>query len=59
MTDPFIQTISFDGWSITLSRSDTVDLYLEGGPMPLTLCLNEDQAEELELALRAALENTQ
>jgi hypothetical protein len=56
MTDPFYRTVDLDGWSLTISSSDTVDLVLDGGPMPFSFCLNADQAEELLVALQAALE---
>lgn len=56
----FRMVVDLDGFTMTISRSDTIDLTLEcAWPDPLIFHISADQAEELAAALLSVLENTE
>lgn len=56
----FRKVVDLDGFTMTISRSDTVDIVLEcSWPDPLIFHISADQAEELIEALSSVLENTE
>lgn len=56
----FRKVVHLDGFVMTISRSDTVDIILEcPWPDPLIFHISADQAEELIEALSSALETSE
>ena len=57
---PFYRTVDLDGWTVTVSRSDTIDLTLEGSWLDkLIFHLSPDQVEALIAALNDASEQSE
>lgn len=57
---PFYRTIDLDGWTLTISRSSTIDLTLEGSWLDkLIFHLSPDQVDDLITALNDASEQSE
>lgn len=57
---PFYRTIDLDGWTLTISRSNTIDLTLEGSWLDkLIFHLSPDQVDDLLTALNDASEQSE